>query len=63
MPGQIVKVTTSAGRTVGKGDALLTIEAMKMQTILHSPASGKVAAVLAPVGARVGAGDLLVELE
>jgi len=41
----------------------LTIEAMKMQTIVHSPTDGKVTTVLAPVGARVGAGDLLVELE
>jgi len=63
MPGQIVKVTASAGLAVLKGDALLTIEAMKMQTIVHSPSDGKVVSVLAPVGARVGAGDLLVELE
>jgi len=63
MPGQIVKVTASAGRSVRKGEALLTIEAMKMQTIVHSPANGKVQSVLTPVGARVGAGDLLVELE
>jgi pyruvate carboxylase len=63
MPGQIVKVTASEGRAVLKGEALLTIEAMKMQTIVHSPSDGKVKSVLAPVGARVGAGDLLVELE
>jgi pyruvate carboxylase len=63
MPGQIVKVTASEGRAVLKGEALLTIEAMKMQTIVHSPSDGKVRSVLAPVGARVGAGDLLVELE
>jgi pyruvate carboxylase len=63
MPGQIVKVSASEGRAVHKGEALLTIEAMKMQTIVHSPSDGKVRSVLAPVGARVGAGDLLVELE
>ncbi|MBD5656119.1 MAG: pyruvate carboxylase subunit B, partial [Candidatus Eremiobacteraeota bacterium] len=37
MPGQIVKVTAAEGRGVHKGDALLTIEAMKMQTIVHAP--------------------------
>jgi pyruvate carboxylase len=63
MPGQIVKVTASAGLAVRKGEPLLTIEAMKMQTIVYSPADGKVVSVLAPVGGRVGAGDLLVELE
>jgi pyruvate carboxylase len=61
MPGQIVKVTASEGRSVAKGDALLTIEAMKMQTVVNAPLDGTVTSILAPVGARVGAGDLLVE--
>jgi biotin carboxyl carrier protein len=42
---------------------LLTIEAMKMQTVVHAGADGSIKAILAPNGARVGAGDLLVELE
>jgi pyruvate carboxylase len=63
MPGQIVKVNVSEGVAVRKGDALLTIEAMKMQTIVHATGDGTVRAILAPNGARVGAGDLLVELE
>ena len=62
MPGQIVKVAASEGRAVRKGEALLTIEAMKMQTIVHAPIDGTIAAVLAPVGARIAAGDLIVEL-
>ncbi len=63
MPGQIVKVSATDGQTVRKGEPLLTIEAMKMQTIVHAPIDGVVRAVLTPVGSRVGAGDLLVELE
>jgi pyruvate carboxylase len=63
MPGQIVKVNVTEGSTVHKGDALLTIEAMKMQTVVHASADGAIKAILAPNGARVGAGDLLVELE
>ncbi len=62
MPGQIVKVATSEGRKIRKGEALLTIEAMKMQTIVHAPADATIAAILTPVGARIAAGDLLVEL-
>ena len=62
MPGQIVKVSVVEGGSVIRGEALLTIEAMKMQTVVHAQADGRVAAVLAPVGARVAAGDLLVEL-
>ncbi|GAC1441089.1 MAG: pyruvate carboxylase [Vulcanimicrobiaceae bacterium] len=63
MPGQVVKVVAVEGRAVRKGEPLLTIEAMKMQTVVHAPADGNVAAVLAPVGARIAAGDLLVELD
>ncbi len=63
MPGQIVKVSATDGQTVRKGEPLLTIEAMKMQTIVHVPVDGVVRAVLTPVGSRVAAGDLLVELE
>jgi pyruvate carboxylase len=63
MPGLIVKVSASDGQVVRKGEPLLTIEAMKMQTIVQVPVDGTVRAVLTPVGARVGAGDLLVELE
>jgi pyruvate carboxylase len=63
MPGQIVKINVTEGMPVRKGDALLTIEAMKMQTVVHASGEGTVKAILAPNGARVGAGDLLVELE
>jgi len=61
MPGQIVKVAAVEGRAIRKGEALITIEAMKMQTVVHAPADGIVSAVLTPVGARISAGDLLVE--
>ena len=36
---------------------------MKMQTVVHAAGDGTVKAILAPNGARIGAGDLLVELE
>ncbi len=62
MPGQIVKVSVTEGQTVSKGDPLLTIEAMKMQTLVYAAGDGTVKAILSPVGARVGAGELLVEL-
>jgi pyruvate carboxylase len=63
MPGQIVKVSVVEGQQVFKDEALLTIEAMKMQTIVYAVGDGRVKAILSPVGARVGAGELLVELE
>jgi len=63
MPGQIVKVAVSEGLAVHKGDAVFTIEAMKMQTVIHAVADGTISAVETRVGARVAAGDLLAELE
>ncbi|MBD5635232.1 MAG: biotin/lipoyl-binding protein, partial [Candidatus Eremiobacteraeota bacterium] len=63
MPGQIVKVNVTEGQAVRKGEPLLTIEAMKMQTVVHASGDGTVKAILTPNGARIGAGDLLVELE
>ncbi len=62
MPGQIVKVNVSEGLTVHRGDPVLTIEAMKMQTVVHAPGEGIVATLHTRVGARVATGDLLVAL-
>ena len=44
-----------------KGDPIFTLEAMKMQTVVQAPQDGTIAAVLTRVGARVAAGDLLIE--
>jgi len=63
MPGQIVKVAAAEGRAIRKGEALLTIEAMKMQTVVHATDDGVVKSILRPVGARIAAGDLLVEFD
>ncbi len=63
MPGMVAEVTTSVGRKVARGDVLLTLEAMKMQTSIHAALDGTVAGLLTERGAKVDAGDLLVVLE
>ncbi len=45
MPGSIVKVLVSVGDEVAESDALVIIEAMKMETTLYSSISGKITAV------------------
>jgi pyruvate carboxylase len=50
------------GAMVGKGDKVRTLEAMKMQTTLYTPAAGVIDKVLVEVGDSVEAGDLLVQL-
>ena len=55
-------VAVSAGDPVRKGQKLLSIEAMKMETTLYADRPGRVAEVLATVGLQVQTGDLLVRM-
>jgi len=55
-------VAVSAGDAVRKGQKLLSIEAMKMETTLYAERAGRVGEVLATVGLQVKAGDLLLKL-
>ncbi|RVT85368.1 pyruvate carboxylase [Rhodobacteraceae bacterium CCMM004] len=61
MPGVVASVVAEAGKPVRKGDLLLTIEAMKMETGLHAERDATVAAVHVAAGAQIDAKDLLVE--
>ncbi|MHC5655388.1 pyruvate carboxylase [Stappia sp. ICDLI1TA098] len=63
MPGVISTVTVKAGQQVTSGDVLVSIEAMKMETALHSDRSGTIAEVLVTPGQQVDAKDLLVVFE
>ena len=62
MPGKVSSVAVRVGQTVGKGDRLLSIEAMKMETAVYSPRAGVITAVHVDVGATVETRDLLVVL-
>ena len=62
MPGTIATVKAIAGKKVAKGDLLLTMEAMKMETSVRAESDGIVAEVLAKPGLQVDAKDLLVVL-
>jgi len=54
----VVKV----GQEVTEGTHLVTLEAMKMNTFVFAPKSGKVTAVNAEVGAVVDEGQTLVTI-
>jgi pyruvate carboxylase len=63
MPGTVATVAVTAGRKVIRGDALVTIEAMKMETAVRADGDGEVAEVCVRVGQPVDAKDLLVVMK
>ena len=63
MPGRIVKVMTTPGAKVDKGDALLILEAMKMEHTITAPKEGTVKSVHYAAGEQVLEGAELVSLE
>ena len=62
LPGLVVGVAVVAGDPVHKGQKLLSIEAMKMETTLYAERPGRVVEVLTTVGSQVKTGELLVRL-
>jgi biotin carboxyl carrier protein len=63
MPGTVIRVLVGEGDTVTARQALLVLEAMKMETPLVSPYEGVVRRVHVREGDRVAGGALLVELD
>jgi pyruvate carboxylase len=62
MPGTVSTVAVAAGQKVARGDVVVTLEAMKMQTAVRAEADGEVAEVLVRPSSQVDAKDLLVVL-
>jgi len=63
MPGSIATLAIHVGQKVAKGDPLVSIEAMKMETMLTAERDGVIHAIHARHGESVNAKDLLVEYE
>ena len=63
MPGKIVSVAAKAGAKLKKGDAILVLEAMKMEHTLVAPFDGKLTELNAKAGAQVSEGVVLAKLE
>ena len=63
MPGKVLAVNVKAGDRVTKGQALVVLEAMKMEHALAAPRDGVIGELSVEVGGQVGEGDVLVALE
>ncbi len=62
IPGLIAVLSVSVGAKVVKGDKLLMMEAMKMQTTVYAPCDGVVAELNVAVGDTVESKDLLIRV-
>ncbi len=63
MPGKVLDVHVEEGTEVGEGDALLVLEAMKMENVIKAPGPGTVKAVHVNVSDPVEKNAVLVEFE
>ncbi len=63
MPGLIVKVDVSEGQEVQEGQALCTVEAMKMENILRAERKGIVSRINAAQGDSLAVDDVIMEFE
>ncbi|MGE4651669.1 MAG: biotin/lipoyl-containing protein [Myxococcota bacterium] len=63
MPGAVLQVFASAGQSVSIGEALVRLEAMKMENDIQSEAEGTVKEILVAPGDEVREGQLLLVLE
>lgn len=63
MPGKITKIFVSEGHHVKKGDALVVMEAMKMEYTLKSDIDATVEKVFVTLNEQVSLGHLLVQLK
>lgn len=63
IPGLISRVLVAPGETVVAGQALLVLEAMKMENEIRAPFDGVVSSVSATIGQTVLRGQVLVEVK
>ena len=63
MPGLIHSVAVAPGDSVAKGDALLILEAMKMENVIKSPTDGTVGKIHINKGESVEKGQIMISFE
>ncbi|MCL6554021.1 MAG: hypothetical protein K6W08_13000 [Firmicutes bacterium] len=63
MPGLVTRILVEAGQAVDAGQPLCVLEAMKMETVVTSPAAGRVTRIAVAPGSQVEGGAVLVEVE
>ena len=62
MPGKVVEIKAKVGDVVKKGDTIVVLSAMKMETVVRAPLSGTVTRVVVKQDDSISAGDLILEI-
>jgi biotin carboxyl carrier protein len=60
MPGLVLDIRVNVGDTVNKGDAILVLEAMKMENIIKSPTDGTISKINVKKGVAVEKNQVLI---
>lgn len=63
IPGAVTTIYVELNQTVAKGERLLVLEAMKMQTTVYAPVAGRIAKKIVQTGESVEPKDLLLVIE
>ena len=63
MPGKVFKVLAKPGDTVSEGQAVMILEAMKMENEIVAPVAGVIDAILVKEGDMVETDDVLAKLK
>lgn len=63
MPGKVVRLILNEGAAVEKGEAVMVVEAMKMQNDLKAPKAGIIKEIRVTEGQTVAAGDVLAIID
>ena len=63
IPGTVLEILVVIGQGVKKGDAMIILDAMKMQNIIRCTIDGRVKRIEVKKGDKVSKGRLLLEIE
>ncbi len=63
MPAVVVRILVTEGDDVKKGDGVIVVSSMKMETTLPAPADGRVRAVNVAEGDKVMPGQILIDID
>jgi len=61
--GLVVKVNAAEGSMVNQGEAIVTLQSMKMEIAVQAESSGRISKILVKQGDEVHIGQIMAEIE